>query len=63
MTDFSIYTQSVIAAIGQNTSPRMKQAFPILIKHLHEAVSFFSSLLKYLRNANTSPYIILSIDY
>ncbi|KAM0750650.1 aromatic compound dioxygenase [Meredithblackwellia eburnea MCA 4105] len=32
------YTDSVIAAIGQKASPRVKQAFPILIQKLHEAV-------------------------
>ncbi|GAA5899389.1 hypothetical protein JCM5296_002282 [Sporobolomyces johnsonii] len=37
-TDYSAYTQSVINAIGAKASPRVKQAFPILIKHLHQAV-------------------------
>lgn len=37
--DFKSYTDSVIAAIGQDASPRVKAAFPILIRHLHAAVS------------------------
>ncbi|BGP00969.1 hypothetical protein NBRC10513v2_005024 [Rhodotorula toruloides] len=36
--DYSAYTQSVIDAIGSKASPRVKQAFPILIKHLHAAI-------------------------
>ncbi|ORY74047.1 Intradiol ring-cleavage dioxygenase [Leucosporidium creatinivorum] len=36
--DLSAYTQSVIAAIGAKASPRVKAAFPILIKHLHAAI-------------------------
>jgi len=32
------YTKSVVDAIGKNASPRVKQAFPVLIKKLHEAV-------------------------
>ncbi|KAK4705560.1 hypothetical protein P7C70_g640, partial [Phenoliferia sp. Uapishka_3] len=35
---FSAYTESVIAAIGKDASPRVKAAFPVLIRHLHQAV-------------------------
>lgn len=36
--DYEAYTQSVIAAMGSQASPRVKQAFPILFKHLHAAI-------------------------
>jgi len=36
--DYSAYTESVIAAIGSKASPRVNQALPILIRHLHAAV-------------------------
>ncbi|KAI5476759.1 catechol 1,2-dioxygenase [Pseudohyphozyma bogoriensis] len=36
--DYKKYTDSVIAAIGKDASPRVKEAFPILIQKLHEAV-------------------------
>lgn len=38
MPDLNSYTESVIAAIGEKASPRVKTALPILIKHLHAAV-------------------------
>lgn len=38
MADYTSYTQSVIDAIGENASPRIKKAFPIMIRKLHEAV-------------------------
>jgi hypothetical protein len=38
MADYSAYTQSVIDAIGKNAAPRVKKAFPIMIRKLHEAV-------------------------
>ncbi|GAA6050658.1 hypothetical protein JCM3770_000877 [Rhodotorula araucariae] len=38
VADYQAYTESVVAAIGAKASPRVKQAFPILIKHLHAAV-------------------------
>jgi hypothetical protein len=37
--DYAAYTESVIAAIGDGASPRVKAAFPVLIRHLHQAVS------------------------
>ncbi|SCZ87640.1 BZ3500_MvSof-1268-A1-R1_Chr2-2g05106 [Microbotryum saponariae] len=37
-TDYSAYTQSVIDSIGKNASPRVKEAFPIMLKHLHAAI-------------------------
>ncbi|SCV70460.1 BQ2448_1854 [Microbotryum intermedium] len=37
-TDYSTYTQSVIDSIGKNASPRVKEAFPIMLKHLHAAI-------------------------
>ncbi|GAA6028548.1 hypothetical protein JCM8097_007275 [Rhodosporidiobolus ruineniae] len=36
--DYAEYTANVIGAIGAKASPRVKQAFPILIKHLHAAI-------------------------
>ncbi|KAM0786398.1 hypothetical protein ACM66B_001865 [Microbotryomycetes sp. NB124-2] len=38
MSEYEQYTESVIAAIGSKASPRVKQAFPILLKHLHAAI-------------------------
>lgn len=37
--DYKDYTDAVVAAIGSKASPRVKHAFPILIRHLHAAVS------------------------
>ncbi|WOO79844.1 Catechol 1,2-dioxygenase [Vanrija pseudolonga] len=34
--DFSAYTDSVVNAIGPKASPRVKEAFPILIRKIHE---------------------------
>ncbi|KAJ9112244.1 hypothetical protein QFC22_006328 [Naganishia vaughanmartiniae] len=36
--DLEQYTQSVIASISSKASPRVKKAFPILIKKLHEFI-------------------------
>ncbi|KAL8287545.1 hypothetical protein RQP46_003403 [Phenoliferia psychrophenolica] len=35
---YAAYTESVISAIGKNASPRVKAAFPVLIRHLHAAI-------------------------
>ncbi|GAA5999607.1 uncharacterized protein JCM10292_004266 [Rhodotorula paludigena] len=36
--DYKDYTDAVVAAIGSRASSRVKQAFPILIRHLHAAI-------------------------
>lgn len=35
---YAAYTASVVAAIGENASPRVRDAFPVLLRKLHEAV-------------------------
>jgi hypothetical protein len=39
VSDYKDYTDSVIGAIGEKASPRVKAALPILIQKLHEGVS------------------------
>ncbi|GAA5870803.1 hypothetical protein JCM8547_001712 [Rhodosporidiobolus lusitaniae] len=38
LEDYAAYTATVCQAIGSKASPRVKQAFPILLKHLHAAI-------------------------
>lgn len=36
--DYTAYTEAVIAAIGPKASPRIRETFPIMLKHLHAAI-------------------------